>query len=169
MKLRGGVEWALHICTLLAALPDDAVLHREQLAEFYELPSTYLAKQLQQLARAGIVRPSYGAGGGYGLGRPANQITVLDVVEAIDGDQASFTCTEIRRNGPTGVPEGAYSVPCTIAVVMGRADAAWRSELRRHTVADLAGSLSRAVPPAQRELAREWLRRNLRSRAPATP
>jgi Rrf2 family protein len=164
VKLSNGVEWALHVCTLLAVLPEDQTLHRAQLAEFYELPSTYLAKHLQQLARAGIVQPLYGTGGGYRLGRPADQITVLDVVEAIDGDRPMFTCTEIRRNGPSRLPDKCYRRPCTIAAIMKHADEAWRSALRQPTIADLARGLPQSVPMAQRERARQWLADNARSR-----
>ena len=164
MKLSKGVEWALHICTLLAVLPDGGTLHRARLAEFYELPSTYLAKHLQQLARAGIVRPSYGAGGGYRLGRPASEISVLDVVEAIDGERPIFTCTEIRRHGPSGLPDECYRTPCTIATIMRRAEDAWRNMLRPHTIADLVRGLPRSVPPAQRQRAKRWLEENTRDR-----
>jgi DNA-binding IscR family transcriptional regulator len=55
MKLGDGVEWGLHCCALLAALPPDDALPATKLAEYHGVPGAYLAKHLQALARAGIV------------------------------------------------------------------------------------------------------------------
>jgi DNA-binding IscR family transcriptional regulator len=60
---------------------------------------------------------------------------VLDVVEAIDGPEPAFTCTEIRLRGPAAVQAGVYRVPCSIHAVLDRADAAWRAELGATTLA----------------------------------
>ena len=54
MKLSDGVEWGVHACTLLAVLPSDAALPAPRLAEYHGVPSAYLAKHLQALARAGV-------------------------------------------------------------------------------------------------------------------
>ena len=92
-------------------------------------PSAYLAKHLQALARAGVLETVKGPRGGYRLARPAAEITVLDVVEAIDGDEPAFRCTEIRRRGPSAVPAREYRTPCGIHRAFTRADEAWRAEL----------------------------------------
>lgn len=157
-----GVEWALHICTLLATLPDDATVPAAKLAEFYGLPPAYLAKQLQALAAAGVVTSGSGPNGGYRLGRSAAALSVLDVVEAVDGTIAAFVCNEIRRRGPSGQPDSAYSGPCTIAAVMARAENAWRSELAACSIVDLVSTLPDAVPARQQQEARAWLRANSR-------
>lgn len=162
MRMGRGVEWALHVCCLLATAPPEKSLHVTSLAEFYELSPSYLAKQLQALARAGVVTAVYGTNGGYQLGRPASEISVLDVVEAVQGDEPLFVCTEIRRNGPSGQPDAAYRKPCTIAVVMSRADRAWRTELAAHTIADLVATLPDAVPQPQRAAAIRWMITNAR-------
>ena len=58
---------------------------------------------------AGVLRTVKGARGGYRLARPPAEITVLDVVEAIDGDESAFRCTEIRRRGPLAMPAREYT------------------------------------------------------------
>ena len=73
-----------------------------------------------------------GRGGGYRLGRSAERITLLDVVEAVDGTDPFFRCTEIRKRGPARAPARAYAPVCAIAGTMARAEDAWRAELRRH-------------------------------------
>ena len=55
MKLSDGVEWGIHCCTVLAALPEGTALPAARLAEFHGVPAAYLAKHLQALSRAGIV------------------------------------------------------------------------------------------------------------------
>jgi len=55
MKLSYGVEWGVHVCTLLAVLPADAALPAARLAEYHGVPSAYMAKHLQALARAGVL------------------------------------------------------------------------------------------------------------------
>jgi Rrf2 family protein len=121
------------------------------------VPEAYLAKHLQALSRAGVVESVPGPRGGYRLARPADEISVLDVVEAIDGGEAAFRCTEIRRRGPAAMPDSAYRRPCGIDAVMLRADRAWRTELAAHSVGDVVRSLAAAVSPAAAEKAASWL------------
>ena len=52
---------------------------------------------------------------------------MLEVVEAIDGEESAFRCTEIRRRGPTAMPAREYRNPCGIHRAFVRADEAWRS------------------------------------------
>src|SRR3954452_8109873 len=121
MRMAEGVEWGLHACVLLAVLPDASTLPAARLAEYHGAPAAYMAKNLQALSRAGIVESVPGQRGGYRLARPAAGITLLDVVEAIDGLQPSFRCTEIRRRGPSAVPAREYKAICTIARAMWEA------------------------------------------------
>ena len=129
-----------------------------RLAEFHDVPPAYLAKALQALARHGIVESVAGRRGGYRLARPARDITLLDVVEAIDGDDSTFRCTEIRRRGPSRVAQRQYLPVCTIAAAMYRADEAWRAELRATTLSDIVGGLAAAVPVDAAVKSVNWLR-----------
>jgi Rrf2 family protein len=163
MRMSQGVEWSLHACALLALLPDGEALPTARLAEFFELPAAYLAKHLQVLSRAGLLEPAVGPKGGYRLARPPEQISLRDVVVAIEGDGRCFRCQEIRRNGPSGLGASNYRAPCGIARAMWRAEDAWLRELGAVTLRDLAADARRSVPRAQQQRAREWLAEAARS------
>jgi Rrf2 family protein len=156
MRLSDGVEWGVHCAVMLAFLPPERALPTARLAEFHGVPGAYLAKHLQALSRAGIVEAVTGPGGGYRLARPASDITMLDVVEAIDGAESAFRCAEIRRRGPAAVPAREYVHPCGIHAVMDRADAAWRAELAAVSIMDLVGRLGATAPPRALEKGMAW-------------
>jgi Rrf2 family protein len=157
MRMSDGVEWGVHACTVLAALPPDAALPAAKLAEYHGVPAAYLAKHLQSLARAGVLETTKGPRGGYRLARPAAEITVLDVVEAIDGEEPAFRCTEIRRRGPMAQPAREYTKLCGIHAVFVRADESWRAELAGTTVADLVLGVLRDVPRPTLEKGARWI------------
>jgi Rrf2 family protein len=157
MKLSEGVEWGVHCATVLAVLPPGTALPAGRLAEFHGVPTAYLAKHLQAMSRAGLLESGAGARGGYRLARPAASITMLDVVEAIDGVEPAFRCSEIRRRGPTARPAREYRVPCAIHAAMNRADEAWRDELRATSIADLVAHVARDASPKGIEQGLNWL------------
>jgi Rrf2 family protein len=140
VKISGGVEWALHCCVVLTAADRPVPAHR--LAELHDVSASYLAKQLQALSRARLVRSTQGQAGGYVLTRSAEEVTVLDVVEAIDGALPAFACTEIRQRGPMAAPPEACTAPCAISRAMTAADEAWRAALRAVSIADLARTVN---------------------------
>lgn len=157
MRMSEGVEWTVHCCVLIGMLPDAHCLTGARLAEFHGVKGPYLAKHLQALTRAGVLESVPGPKGGYRLARPPTAISVLDVVEAIDGPEPAFTCTEIRRRGPAGgLPARSYPKPCAIHAVMDRADAAWRRQLAATTIAELAIAVTAAAAPKAAVKAVEW-------------
>jgi Rrf2 family protein len=163
MKLSDGVEWAIHSCTLLAVVPPEGSLPASRLAEFHGVPGAYLAKHLQALARAGIVESVPGRRGGYRLALPAAEVTILDIVLAVEGDERAFRCSEIRQRGPAGLDDPrAYRAPCAIAAAMWRAEAAWRHELAQQTVADILEVLGRAVKPEAVAKTAAWMQEAVR-------
>jgi Rrf2 family protein len=157
-----GVEWTLHCCTLLALLPEGAAMPAARLAEFHAVGGTYLAKHLQSLSKAGIVESVPGAKGGYRLARPPAEISLLDVVLAVEGEEPAFRCTEIRRRGPAAIPADGYPKPCGIARAMWRAEDAWRRELAAQTVADLLAGLAVDVDPRAAQKGAVWFQEVLR-------
>jgi Rrf2 family protein len=162
MRLGDGVEWALHCCTVLAVVPSDEALPAAKLAEFHGVPPAYLAKHLQALSRAGITDSVPGKRGGYRLARPAAEITLLDVVDAVEGTDPVFRCTEIRQRGPASLPVSEYRAACTITVAMRRAEAAYRAELRSQSVLDLVLALSEVIDPRAVEKAMAWMAESAR-------
>jgi Rrf2 family protein len=157
MRLGEGVEWAMHCCVVLAVLPDGQALPAARLAEFHGVPRAYLAKHLQALSQAGIVESVPGRRGGYRLARPAADITLLEIVDAVEGATGSFRCTEIRRQGPSAAPACEYRGPCSITVAMRRADEAWRAELARQTLGSLLGELAVSISPVAAGKAAAWM------------
>jgi Rrf2 family protein len=157
MRMGDGVEWSLHSCMLMAALPEDQALPAAKLAEYHELPPAYLAKHLQALTAAGITRSVPGPRGGYRLARPASEVSLLDVVLAVDGDDRAFRCSEIRQRGPlAGGPE-LYRRKCGIARAMWRAEDRWRAELAGTSIADLLVELMGHAPAAWLQQGAEWI------------
>lgn len=133
-----------------------------KLAEFHAVPPSYLAKHLQALSQSGIVESLPGPRGGYRLARPADQVTVLDVVLAVEGDEKAFVCTEIRQRGPAACDASSYKRTCGIARVMWAAETAWRKALAEHTIADLVAGTLRDSPRAGQRRASQWIKEAVR-------
>ena len=150
-----GVEWAVHCCVVLSQAAEPVPAAR--LAELHGVSRTYLAKHLQQLSRAGLVSSVEGRVGGYLLTRPAADITVLDVVQAIDGKEPAFRCTEIRQNAPFPPSPEVCRRACGVARAMHAAEQAWRESLRSVTIADLAAGVLADNGPQTFDRVREWL------------
>jgi Rrf2 family protein len=157
MRMSEGVEWVIHSCTVLAALPDGEALPAARLAEFHGVPAAYLAKHLQAAAAAGIVTSIPGPRGGYRLARPPSEISLLAIALAVDGDDTAFRCSEIRQRGPAVGPPAVYRKPCGIARAMWRAEDAWRAELAATTVGDLVLELLQTLPPSLLQAGAEWV------------
>lgn len=146
MILKSQVEWVLHCCVLLAGLPADRYLATRDLAEFHGIPKEYLSKALQSLSQAELVISTLGPSGGYRLAKAPDEITVLDMVEAVEGKKSTFVCTEIRKNNPCR-PEGhCEAKSCPIARVMWKADQAWRQQLQSIHLSDLVETIQEDAP-----------------------
>jgi Rrf2 family protein len=137
MKLSEGVEQAIHSVLLLAGLAVDGVLPASALAEYHGVSTSYLLKHLQALAGAGLLLAVPGPKGGYRLARAPAQITLLDIVLAVEGPEPAFRCSEIRQRGPSPIAAHFHKAPCGINVAMLRAEKAYRAELERVSIADL--------------------------------
>ncbi|MFF9979604.1 RrF2 family transcriptional regulator [Streptomyces erythrochromogenes] len=154
-----GVEWALHSCVNLAWSGPDRAVSAARLAAWHDLPAAYLNKQLQALARAGILTSSPGPRGGFRLARPLAAVSLMDVVAAVEGPEEAFRCAEIRRQGPGAgepAPDGADAADCAIAHAMTRAELAWRKALAAQNLDEIRQQAERQAPEAPRRL-RAWL------------
>lgn len=90
-----GVEYALH-CLLWLVAPLEQRPSSRDLAEIQGVPPAFVAKIFPKLEKAGIVEASGGIRGGYRLARAPEDISVLDVVDAVEGRKALFDCQEVR-------------------------------------------------------------------------
>ncbi|MBI3122382.1 MAG: Rrf2 family transcriptional regulator [candidate division NC10 bacterium] len=85
MKLTRGGEYGIRGVLYLAQQDNGKVSMLSAIAKAQDVPPRFLAKIFQALAKAGIVRSHRGAKGGFSLARPAAEITIKDVIEAIEG------------------------------------------------------------------------------------
>ncbi len=157
MKINSGVEWAAHACALLATLPPGWSLSAQALAAYHEVPPAYMAKQLQALSKAGIVKSNRGAKGGYTLTRAATLITLLDIFIAIEGNAPAFRCTEIRQKGPCPSSKKACKIPCIIAASFNEAETAYRDSIARVTILDVMTVAAQSSTPSKASAVGAWL------------
>lgn len=161
MILGNQVEWALHCVMILASVPAGKRLNSRALAEFHGVPKEYLSKCLQLLSQAGLVNTTPGPYGGYSLAKPANTISFLDVVEAVEGKTKTFKCNEIRRNNPClSKSDRKFSNLCAIAAVMNDADEAWRLALRNKKLSDITDNLATGVTKETMTSFIKWIEEN---------
>ena len=160
MQHSNQVEWGIHCCSVLAGLPDGARLSVATLAEFHGVPKAYLAKGLQRLDEAGILEGSVGPKGGYRLAKPASEVSLLDIVLALEGHSNCFRCTDIRFNNPCLVNRGKGM--CLIAVAMRKAEKAYRLELSKTTLADVLTELAETGDRPTLEKSAEWFAERMR-------
>ncbi|MEV0663114.1 RrF2 family transcriptional regulator [Actinomadura luteofluorescens] len=150
MKLPVSTEWVLHCATTLAQLDPGVSASTAQLAQYYDLPAPYLAKQLKALVKAGLLAATAGPRGGFRLARPGSEITLLQIVEAVDGTSAPYECREIRRQGRGALPAADCRDACVLAAKMADAHQAWRDSLSGVTLADVLATLPPSAPARTR-------------------
>jgi Rrf2 family protein len=133
-------EYALRAVAFLAS-QDGVPRTAQEIAAETQVPAGYLAKVLQQLARAGVVRSQRGLGGGFALTRPPEGLSVLEVVNAVDPIRRIERC-------PLGLPEHASSL-CKLHRGLDDAYATVEAAFRDASVSDLvAAPAGRGAPPA---------------------
>lgn len=150
MKLPASTEWLLHCATSLAQLEPGATASAAQLADYFDVPAAYLAKQLQTLVKAGVLVGTTGPRGGFRLARPASEVTLLHIVEAVDGVSSPYECREIRRQGRGALPADECRGPCILAEKMAEAYESWRKTLAGTSLADIMATLPPSAPSRTR-------------------
>ena len=133
MRISAKADYAVRAVVELAAADSDKPVKAERVATAQGIPLNFLENILGELRHAGIVRSHRGAEGGFRLAKPANEVTVADVIRAVEGPLASV------RGGP---PEDATYAGA--ATTLPRVWIAVRANLRRVvenvTIADIANS-----------------------------
>jgi Rrf2 family protein len=153
VRITAKADYAVRAAAELAAAEGDgAPVKGEQLARSQGIPRNFLENILTELRRAGIVRTRRGAEGGYQLARPAREITVADVLRAVEGPLAAVQGIQPQDLQYDGAAEHLPEVWVALR-------ASLRSVLEKVTLADLAtGKLPRAVT-AKTADADAWARR----------
>ncbi|MGI8505865.1 MAG: RrF2 family transcriptional regulator [Solirubrobacteraceae bacterium] len=144
MRISAKADYAVRaVVELAAAAESDKPVKAERIATAQEIPLNFLENILGELRHAGVVRSHRGADGGFRLARPAAEVTVADVIRAVEGPLASV------RGGPP--EEASYA---GAASSLPRVWIAVRVNLRRVvenvTIADIARA---KLPPAIDKLA----------------
>lgn len=129
-------EYALRAVVWLGREPDQAA-SAEVLAARTKVPRRYLHKVLQDLAAAGLVRSRSGPGGGYALDRAPDDVTILDVVNAVSPLERITAC-------PLGLT--SHTRLCPLHRELDQAYAATQEALQRVTIGALARSTDAIVP-----------------------
>ena len=109
-------DYGVRIVLDLATLPQDERAAAHDIAARQKIPRPFLAKIISQLCLAGLVTTYRGAGGGVALAKPAAEITLLEVVEALEGPVRLNRCV-IR---PDDCPRNTY---CPVHLVWSQAQA----------------------------------------------
>ncbi|PNH22550.1 transcriptional regulator [Megasphaera hutchinsoni] len=91
MKLNQATDYAFRMVLYLASLPEGAKITGASLAEKQNIPERFLLKIMRSLTAAGIMKSYRGVEGGFALNRSAKEITLFDVIEAVEGQ------TELQR------------------------------------------------------------------------
>lgn len=133
MRLTAKSEYGLLAAIDLACGYGGGPVSAREVAERRHIPARFLEQLFVALRRAGLVSAVRGARGGFVLTRNPAEITVLDVVEALEGPLSASVCDSER--GVTCGQAGA----CAAAPVWARATAALRDVFATTSIADLAG------------------------------
>jgi len=131
MRLTRAGEYAIRCVLYLAMHRDRPMIGRKEIAEAMEVPAQFLGKVAQHLARAGIIAIRQGSQGGYELARRPEDIPLLSVVEAIDGEIYLNDC--IHR--PDSCDRQTF---CSVHHVWERARRQLRETLAGTSLAELA-------------------------------
>lgn len=168
-----GVEYGIHCMIFLVAEGGES---REasvrDLAELQGVPADYLAKIFTKLAKAQLVVATEGIRGGFRLAKPSDEISLLDIINAIDGQKLIFDCREIRGRCALfdgSAPAWATDGYCSVHAAMMTAQQRMEEALSQQTVLDLARKVGRKSPADFNSQVDGWIknRRDKKSTAKA--
>jgi Rrf2 family protein len=152
MRISAKVDYAVRAAVALAVAAQDAPMKGERIATAQGIPLKFLENILGDMRRAGLVRSQRGADGGYGLAVPADEISVADIVRAVEGPLG-----DVRGMPPEKVAyEGEAQA---LQRVWLAARASLREVMETVTVGDIAAGELPASVEALLEEPEAWVRR----------
>jgi Rrf2 family protein len=122
------------VCRAPGGVANPGRMMIEELVRGTDLPKDFMAKIFQRLARAGLLKSAKGRGGGFSLARPPHQITLMQVVEILEGPQSSDRCV-------VGLEKCNDHMPCPQHDLYKPIRQRLKDYLNTTTLADLAASL----------------------------
>jgi Rrf2 family iron-sulfur cluster assembly transcriptional regulator len=130
MQLTMTGEYAVRAMMHVASLPKNAIAQIPEISKEWDIPENFLRKIIAKLTKGGLLRSRRGVRGGVALGKAAKKITLLDVIELVEGPMALNKCLInprfCRRTGT-----------CSVHVVWCEAQTAMRCILNSRTLAEL--------------------------------
>jgi Rrf2 family protein len=148
MKITSSIEYATRLMATLARAYGQAPLPAERLAETDNVPADYVSQILVKLRRAGLVNSHRGSSGGYALSRPPAEITLGQVVRAVDGDVFEDVCEKYDGGSKDCHHQGG----CTISPVWQKLGTLVTGYFESVTLAAILNQ-----DPAKCGVAPEWL------------
>ena len=140
MKITMSSEMAIHAVWFMTVHCDDTPIQAPEIAEKLCVSSSYMVKILKKLAKEGILISKRGKNGGFRMGRKPEEISVADILVAIERNAIEYFCLHDSRACPG--PES-----CMIHSTVVRASQAALAVLQSTTMADLAAEGWRAPAP----------------------
>ncbi len=100
-------EYAIQAVLYLSSLNEDKVVNAQDISDELKIPKEFISKILQELTFSGIIESKKGKGGGFALAKPPQQIKLIELVYAIDGDGIFHQCV-------LGFPNCTSEAPCPV-------------------------------------------------------
>ena len=144
MQVTRAGEYAIIGLLYLAKQPPERTVMIDEISEAEGVPKSFLAKIFQSVAKAGFVRSHRGAGGGFSLAKPPAEITLLQVLQCIEG---AFALQKCVTDDPECVVSTTRMSNCTLCAVFTEAQNRVNEVFARTTLADLLHPKPHVVQP----------------------
>ncbi|MHB8893055.1 MAG: RrF2 family transcriptional regulator, partial [Candidatus Limnocylindrales bacterium] len=131
-------DYAVRAMLALTRGSGNGLLSARRISNAMGIPVRFLPQVLADLQRAGLVEASAGRSGGYRMARNPASVSLLEVIEAVEGDSRRRSC--VLRGGPCGVDGN-----CDVHDIFLEGQEALRGTFARSTLADLAGPATAAA------------------------
>lgn len=133
LQLTRRADYAIRTALCLGREGSQAWLPAPVIAQRMDVPPRFLPQIMQDLVRAGLVEASLGRGGGYRLARAPEEVSLLEIIEAVEGDARRRTC--VLSSSACDA-----SRPCDVHALFANAQDALLDRLAEATVLDALGS-----------------------------
>jgi len=157
MQITRAADYAVRVMVHLSSLPPGSRVQKSVLVKLSEAPESFLSKVLQRLVGSGLITSRRGGGGGFELAVPPEKISVLTVVEAIDGPIRLNLCVPgasgCERSLACAVHPVWMDAQAALTKVLGRASMARLAKQRRN--AENASAITEVSKPEEQSAAQD--------------